>query len=130
MSIAELANLILTSTANTLSLRMISTVELTMGLLCSSLPTYSYFFPGFSIPSPPENARGYYIQDGTWGLRPREQGSISTQITGGRTLGPRRSGIAVTDDLSRTTHAHVGGAWVRVPNEDEAALFPVRSSLS
>lgn len=33
----------------------------------------------------------------------------------------------MTDDLSRTTHTNVGGAWVRVPNEDdETALVPMK----
>lgn len=89
-------------------------------------PHVQLFLPRVNTPRPTQNSQWRYFQNGTSNFRPRDQGSISTQITGGQILGPRRSGIAVTDDLSRTTHTSVGGAWVRVSNEDEMKQVPLK----
>ncbi|KAI6780545.1 integral membrane [Emericellopsis cladophorae] len=94
-------------------LSVLSTIQVTLGLLCASLPTYVYFFSGFDWP--------FHASD------------MSVKITGGKTRGPRRSGIVVMDEVAMTRHENVNGAWRRVLNddeEDEKALMPSRQAIS
>lgn len=114
------------TTASNLKFDIASLVELTLGLVCASQPVYIYFFPGFNVFSPSDR-RGVVVDSRVMHqrLNPRMPARISVHVTGGEAHGPRRGGIARTDDFSRLTHAHVDGNWVRVPDEDEAAQFPL-----
>ncbi|KAG9254080.1 uncharacterized protein F5Z01DRAFT_116362 [Emericellopsis atlantica] len=113
---------------------VLSTAELALGLLCASLPAYVYFFPGFDRPSTHGVKLNISTGAGIRHLRPpRHHADISVKITGGRTRGPRRSGIVVMDEVGMTRHENVNGAWRRrVLNDDEddeKALMPSRHGV-
>ena len=112
------------------NLSVISSVELAMGLVCASLPAYIYFFPGFDRPSARGVKLGPMPGSGLHHLRPPgHEADISVKITGGRARGPRRSGIAVMDEVGMTRHENVNGAWRRVLDNDggdQKALMPSR----
>ncbi|KAH8426472.1 uncharacterized protein LDX57_004209 [Aspergillus melleus] len=108
---------------------LLCVVEVTVALLCASLPIYRPLFQRLTSSGPATNSGGDSKD------RPNSHGAgyylgrdkqVNTRITAssGR-HSSHRSGINITENISMMTHTYVNGKWAPVTeDDDEARLVP------
>ncbi|KAJ2985945.1 hypothetical protein NUW58_g5266 [Xylaria curta] len=105
---------------------IISVVEITVGMLAVSIPSYrplyEHFFGG-GICRSSSNARAGKYKDtlhmSFYGEDARNDVNVSSP---GTHLGCEHGGISVTNHIELVRHARKSGSWVRVTDEDEVEL--------
>lgn len=101
---------------------MLCVAEVVVALLCASLAIYRPLFRRFMPSLGTTHAGDYNYRDNSRGPNDYLHGSqVSTRITANGTRLPRRGGIAITDDISMSTHTYANGKWVQVPDDDDEA---------
>lgn len=100
---------------------IISVVELTLGMLCASFPTYVSFIQ-------PNSAAGPVARDTHNPFVPGEMRTHrSVSVSGAEAVLNWRSGIQVREDIDMVAHTNLDGAWVRVPDDallSSSSLLP------
>ncbi|KAL2869888.1 uncharacterized protein BJX67DRAFT_370670 [Aspergillus lucknowensis] len=104
---------------------LLCVVEVTVALLCASLPIYRPLFQRMvSGHSTAGNSQQPGLSHGASDYI-RSGGNVSTRITASKRHSSHRGGINITENISMKTHTYVSGRWVPMPDDDdEAYLVP------
>lgn len=109
---------------------MLCVAEVVVAHLCASLAIYRPLFRRLA-PNLSSTADAYNYRENSRGPNDYPGSQVSTRITANGSRVPRRTGIAVTDDIDMSRHAYVNGKWVQVPDDDDQAeLFPPKTLQS
>jgi hypothetical protein len=104
---------------------MLCVAEVVVAILCASLavyrPLFRRFMPGLMTTVDGSGYKSGYKANSRNTNDFLNSGGTSTHISANGTRGPRRPGIAITDDISMMTHKNINGHWVRVEDDDDEA---------